>query len=73
MSYTPGPTQLKLLRAAIDSWCASTTPRTYQSSLRLHDRGYMDRHPKDTKKFRTNDAGKRLLREADYKLGMKYL
>lgn len=72
MSYTPGPRQKLILRAATgDRWFVARTLADQLSCLKLHDNGFLDRDPKDSRRYRASAAGEAWLKQFDENFGRK--
>lgn len=74
MSYTPGPTQIAILRTVSggEGFICSTDGQ-YRSALKLADRGLLDRDRSRgaSRRFIGNDAGTRYIQEHDASLARK--
>lgn len=72
MSYTPGPTQKAILRSASGGrWYVARQKTTERSCLKLHDHGFLDRDPKDSRRYRASAAGEAWLKAFDANFGRK--
>lgn len=70
MSFTPGQTQKAILRASIGGHSYLAVRRSTQlSCMRLHDKGFLDRDPAHTSRFRASVIGEAWIKEFDANFG----
>ncbi|QDC00373.1 hypothetical protein [Mesorhizobium sp. 8] len=60
-----GKTQVAILRSTVGRWFLTTTEGQQNSALRLHDRGLLDRDPKNSRRFTATTAGRDAIYEHD--------
>lgn len=66
-----GKTQVSILRSAVGRWFLTTMSSQQHSALRLHDRGLLDRDPKNSRRFTATAAGRDAIYEHDDELARR--
>ncbi|PWJ88407.1 hypothetical protein C8D77_111130 [Mesorhizobium loti] len=70
--YAPGPSQKAILRASIGgTWFLAIRPCSIRSCLKLHDNGFLDRDPKNARRYQASAKGAAWLKEFDANFGRR--
>lgn len=70
--YAPGPTQREIMRASAGgTWFLAVKCSSMLSCLKLHDNGFLDRDPKNARRYQASAKGAAWLDAFDSSFGRK--